>query len=91
LEVIADDVHFEPWSSDFVVEANKKVTVTLQEQTEEVKKPNISMSQITLTEVVEPEPIPVIKEEKAPIKEEKRVTDSLKINKNDLMSLLKKK
>ena len=55
------------------------------------------MSQITLTEVVEPEPIlipipePVIKEEKAPIKEEKRVTDSLKINKNDLMSLLKKK
>jgi hypothetical protein len=91
LEVIADDVHFEPWSSDFVVEANKKVTVTLQEQTEEVKKPNISMSQITLTEVVEPEPIPVIKEEKAPIKEEKKVTDSLKINKNDLMSLLKKK
>ena len=92
LEVIADDVHFEPWSSDFVVETNKKVTVTLQEQTEEVKKPNISMGQITLTEVVEPEPEPIIKEEKAPVKEGKKtVTETLKINKNDLMSLLKKK
>lgn len=92
LEVIADDVHFEPWASDFIVEANKKVTVTLQEQ-EEVKKPAISMAQITLTEVVEP--TPVVKQEKVitpePIKEEKKVVETVKINKNDLISILKNK
>ena len=27
LEVIADDVYFEPWSSDFSVKTNKKVNV----------------------------------------------------------------
>ena len=35
LEVIADDVYFEPWSSDFSVVANKKVTVQIAEQEEE--------------------------------------------------------
>lgn len=92
LEVIADDVHFEPWASDFIVEANKKVTVTLQEQ-EEVRKPAISMAQITLTEVVEP--TPVVKEEKVvipqPMREEKKVVETVKINKNDLISILKNK
>ena len=58
LEVIADDIHFEPWSSDYIVEADKKVIVSIQEQ-ERVdnspKKPNIVMSQITLTEAKVPE------------------------------------
>lgn len=35
LEVIADDVYFEPWSSDFSVVTNKKVTVQISEQEEE--------------------------------------------------------
>lgn len=51
LEVIADDVYFEPWTSDFIVEADKKVTVTLKEQDTSVnKKPQMVMSQITLEE-----------------------------------------
>lgn len=37
LEVIADDVYFEPWSSDFVVKASKNVQVLVKEQAEEEK------------------------------------------------------
>ena len=32
LEVIADDVYFEPWSSEFGVKTNKKVNVVVEEQ-----------------------------------------------------------
>lgn len=38
LEVIADDVYFEPWSSDFQVKTNKKVNVVVAEQVEEKPK-----------------------------------------------------
>jgi len=38
LEVIADDVYFEPWSSDLHVKTNKKVAVVVQEQEEERPK-----------------------------------------------------
>ena len=36
LEVIADDTYFEPWSSNFIVEASKKITVEVKSQSEEV-------------------------------------------------------
>jgi hypothetical protein len=48
LEIIADDVHFEPWSSEFDVVSDKKVSVTVQEQVED-KKPKIVVNEITLT------------------------------------------
>lgn len=35
LEVIADDVYFEPWSSEFNVKTNKKVNVVVSEQVDE--------------------------------------------------------
>jgi hypothetical protein len=38
LEVIADDVYFEPWSSDFSVKTQKKVNVVVQEQVEDKPK-----------------------------------------------------
>jgi len=41
LEVIADDVYFEPWSSDFNVKTNKKVNVVVTEQVED--KPKLSV------------------------------------------------
>lgn len=47
LEIIADDVHFEPWSSDFSIVADKKVSVVVQEQTED-KKPKIIVNSINL-------------------------------------------
>ena len=87
LEVIADDVHFEPWASDFIVEANKKVTVTLQEQ-QEVKKPSISMAQITLTEAtVKPEP----KKEVKPETKQNKESDKMTISKGDIMNFIKNK
>ena len=46
LEVIADDVYFEPWSSDFNVKTNKKVNVQVFEQEEEKNvKPVVETSQ----------------------------------------------
>jgi hypothetical protein len=52
LEVIADDVHFEPWNSEFVVGADKKVNVVVQEQAVS-DKPKIVMNEISLTRVEE--------------------------------------
>jgi len=43
LEVIADDVYFEPWASDFSVVTNKKVTVQIAEQEEEKPKMKVQV------------------------------------------------
>ena len=43
LEVIADDVYFEPWSSDFNVKTNKKVNVVVAEQVEEKPKMKVQV------------------------------------------------
>jgi hypothetical protein len=54
LEVIADDVYFEPWSSDFTVKTNKKVNVVVQEQVEE--KPRMKVQVIEQEETVVEKP-----------------------------------
>ena len=41
LEVIADDVYFEPWSSDFQVLTDKKVTIESAVNETIVDKPNV--------------------------------------------------
>ena len=45
LEVIADDVYFEPWSSDFSVKTNKKVNVVVAEQVDEKPKLKVQVFQ----------------------------------------------
>jgi hypothetical protein len=45
LEVIADDVYFEPWSSDFSVATNKKVTVQIAEQEEDRPKMKVQVAE----------------------------------------------
>jgi hypothetical protein len=45
LEVIADDVYFEPWSSDFSVVTNKKVTVQIAEQEEDKPKMKVQVAE----------------------------------------------
>jgi hypothetical protein len=45
LEVIADDVYFEPWSSDFSVSTNKKVTVQIAEQEEDKPKMKVQVAE----------------------------------------------
>lgn len=50
LEIIADDVYFTPWNSDFMVEASKKVTVEIKsQQTPLLKesKPSIKVENIS--------------------------------------------
>jgi len=59
LEVIADDVYFEPWSSDFGVKTNKKVSVVVESQKED-EKPKLKV------EVFQPKQEEIKKE---PIKE----------------------
>ena len=94
LEVIADDVHFEPWNSEFVVGADKKVNVVVQEQKEN-DKPKIVMNEISLTRV---EDKPRIQERRPqPVQETKKVVkkpvqDSPYMTKEDLLrKLLNKK
>lgn len=65
LEVIADDVYFEPWSSDFNVKTNKKVNVVVAEQVEEKPKMKVQViEQVeekpkveTVTETKKPEQV----------------------------------
>ena len=45
LEVIADDVYFEPWASDFSVKTNKKVNVVVAEQVEDKPKVNVIVAE----------------------------------------------
>ena len=54
LEVIADDVYFEPWSSDFGVKTNKKVNVVVVEQEDEKPKLTVEVFQQEEPIIVEP-------------------------------------
>ena len=80
LEVIADDVYFEPWSSEFQVKASKKVNVVVAEQTEEVK-PKIKVE-------VQQEPEKKVIEKR--IVENKKPTSTNALTKKDLMNLFGK-
>jgi hypothetical protein len=90
LEVIADDVHFEPWNSEFVVGADKKVNVVVKEQAVS-DKPKIVMNEISLTRV---EDKPKIQERRPqPIQENKKAIkkpteNSRYLSKEDLLRKL---
>lgn len=80
LEVIADDVFFEPWSSEFIVETNKKVAVVVQEQEEQ--KPMVKVQLLS-----HPEPKKQIVEKKvtpSPVVEKKVVRKEVVRDKNEL-------
>jgi len=64
LEIIADDVHFEPWNSEFSIVADKKVNVVVQEQAVN-EKPKISIGNITLDQSQQkPKIVETVKEQK---------------------------
>ena len=48
LEVIAEDVYFNPWESDFVVDTSKKIKVEIKEQST-ISKPKAKMIEIKNT------------------------------------------
>lgn len=93
LEVIADDVFFEPWSSGFVVETNKKVAVVVQEQ--EVAKPNVRVEMVrpsdTKPNIVEKTTSRSVSQqnEKKPIK--KVQSDNLGLTKEEIFKILNRK
>jgi TusA-related sulfurtransferase len=75
LEILADDTLFVPYESNYVLEAEKSVTVEVKQQAEAPKKP---MMEVKVQEViptpqpkveVKPQPKPVIRKSKDPLNE----------------------
>jgi hypothetical protein len=90
LEVIADDVYFEPWSSDFNVKTNKKVNVVVAEQIED--KPKV-MVQVVEQEEVKPETKIVESKVEQPVKkiveQPKKKSTSVEFTKEELLRRLR--
>jgi hypothetical protein len=75
LEVIADDVYFEPWTSDFNVKTSKKVNVVVAEQVDD--KPKLK---VQVFEQPQESTKPKIVENKKPLTN----TKSVKMTKEEL-------
>ena len=90
LEVIADDVYFEPWSSDFNVKTNKKVNVVVAEQIEE--KPKV-MVQVVEQQEEKPQPKIVESKVEQPVKkvieQPKKKSTSVEFTKEELLRRLR--
>ena len=85
LEVIADDVYFEPWSSDFGVKTNKKVNVVVSEQEEE--KPRLTVEVFQQEEQIIEEPkVRVVENHKPKVVElpKKKIVESI-VKKPEMM------
>lgn len=83
LEVIADDVYFEPWSSDFNVKTNKKVNVVVSEQIED--KPTV---RVQVSEQIDfPKESKVVESKK--VKSEKSETNFVQLTKKELFDRLR--
>ena len=101
LEVIADDVFFQPWSSEYLVETNKKVAVVVQEQIDDKPKITVEVAKQeqkpVVKETVKPamvktEKKPVVKETVKPKQissEEKMRKQFSQLSKKDILELLK--
>ena len=91
LEVIADDVYFEPWSSEFGVKTNKKVNVVVEEQQID-EKPKLKVEVFQPKEEIKPEPI---KKEISNTKKviSKNITENKEVTltKKDLLKILQKR
>jgi len=70
LEVIADDVYFEPWSSDFSVKTNKKVNVVVAEQVEEKPRMKVQVFEQEEPEIKKPK----IVESRQPVSQKRPVS-----------------
>lgn len=101
LEIIADDVYFQPWSSDYIVETNKKVAVVVQEQVDDKPKITVEVAnQVQKPVVKEALKQSVVKTEKKPIvketvkpkqisSDEKMKNQFSQLSKKDILELLR--
>lgn len=85
LEVIADDVYFEPWSSDFSVKTQKKVNVVVQEQVED--KPKLKVQVFEQEQVVEKNEV-VVENKKYENLNNLPTGQKIQMKKQDLMKML---
>jgi len=87
LEVIAEDTYFNPWKSDFIVEASRKVTVEVKSNDAEIIKENTPKIQITGIEEVDPITEHIIRIVKMLVKEDINVKN-LTIKKDKLNNIV---
>jgi len=87
LEVIAEDTYFNPWKSDFIVEASRKVTVEVKSNDAEVIKENAPKIQITGIEEVDPITEHIIRIVKMLVKEDINVKN-LTVKKDKLNNIV---
>jgi len=89
LEIIAEDMYFTPWKSEFKVEASKQVTVEVQSQDADIIVESIPKVQISgiKEETVDPIEEHIIKLVKLLIKEDINL-NNLTIKKNKINSVI---
>jgi hypothetical protein len=81
LEVIADDMYFNPWNSDFEVKKSKSVTVEVKQPKDNIIKENKAKVKVNITNET-----PVTKKK---VTSKKTIKES-KFTKQDLKNLLNK-
>ena len=81
LEVIADDMYFNPWNSDFELKKSKNITVEVKQPTNNVIKENKAKVKVNINQQT-----PVTQKK---IKQKRTIKES-KFTKQDLKNLLLK-
>lgn len=87
LEVVADDVYFNPWSDSFQTDLSKKIDVVVKEQ-EEPTKPSISVSVKKQPILKESEKVVTKPKTQTPIKKTVKNTSETAIKVSDIKKLL---
>jgi len=85
LEVIAEDVYFKPWESDFVIETSNKIKVEVKEQKKSTK-PKVIVSEIKQ----KPKKINIIERTVKKLKNNGVTLDIIKENKERFIPILNK-
>lgn len=81
LEVIADDMYFNPWNSDFELKKSKSVTVEVKQPTNKVIKENKATVKVNIPKEVKP---------KRRVSQPKKTLKESNFTKQDLKKLLLK-
>ena len=90
LEVIAEDVYFKPWESDFIIETSKKIKVEVKEQKKSTK-PKMMVSEIKQKpKKVIPKKVNIIENTVKKLKNNGVTIDIIKENKERFIPILNK-
>ena len=90
LEVIAEDVYFKPWESDFIIETSKKIKVEVKEQKKSTK-PKMVVSEIKQKpKKVIPKKVNIIENTVKKLKNNGVTLDIIKENKERFIPILNK-